>query len=102
MTAIILDDITPVRRARRTDPATSHAAAARVVFFATSQAGRILNALRLHGPMSPKQMFTFTGLDVAQCDRRRKEMLRAGVIRIALQDDGTPRTHEGCEVWEAL
>lgn len=92
----------PERAARASDPETSKAAARRAVTFARSQAGKILAALRLHGPMSPKQMFAFTGLDVAQCDRRRKEMIEAGLVRIAIGEDGKPATHEGCEVWEAV
>ncbi len=101
MTQIAID-FTPERAARPTDPETSKAAARRATHFASSQAGRILLALQQHGPMSPKQMFTHTGLDVAQCDRRRLEMIRAGFVRIKTLDDGAPATHEGCEVWEAI
>lgn len=98
---LAITDLTPIR-ARRTDPATSHRAAADSVRFVGSHAGRILQALRTHGPMSPKQMFHFTGLDVAQCDRRRKEMIEAGLVRIKTTNDGMSVTHEGCEVWEAV
>lgn len=88
--------------ARRHDPETSHVAARNAEKFAASHAGRILAALRLHGPMSPKQMFAFTGLDVAQCDRRRKEMIDAGLVRIKTLNDGAHATHMGCEIWEAV
>lgn len=98
---LAITDLTPIR-ARRTDPATSHRAAAESAKFAGPHAGRILAALKLHGPMSPKQMFDFTGLDVAQCDRRRKEMIEAGLVRIKTTNDGISVTHEGCEVWEAV
>ena len=89
-------------RARRSDPATSHQAAAKAEKFASSHAGRILAALQTHGPLSASQMYVFTGLSTVQCDRRRKEMIGAGLVRIKTMDDGHPVTHNGCEVWEAV
>lgn len=89
-------------RARRRDPSTSQRAAVNAVQFASSHAGRILAALKLHGPMSPKQMFDFTGLSVVQCDRRRKEMVEAGLVRIKTDAQGNTIEHDGCEVWEAV
>lgn len=90
------------RAARRIDPATSKAAARNAAAFANGHKARILAALKQHGPMSPAQMFTFTGLSVVQCDRRRVELIRAGLVRIATDDQGNPITHQGCEVWQAL
>lgn len=52
--------------------------------------------------MSPAQMFSFTGLSVVQIDRRRKEMITAGYVRLKRLDDGEVVKHEGCEVWEAV
>lgn len=95
-------DFDPAHAARRRDPETSHAAARNAEHFAGTHAGRILAALKTHGPMSPKQMFAFTGLSVVQCDRRRIELIRAGLVRIRTMDDGASVTHEGCEVWEAV
>lgn len=90
------------RASRRTDPDTSKAAARRAGAFANGHKARILAALKQHGPMSPAQMFTFTGLSVVQCDRRRIELIRDGLVRIATNDEGSPITHQGCEVWEAV
>lgn len=92
----------PETRARRHDPQTSKAAATASVEFSAGQKGRILAALRQHGPMSPKQMFDFTGLSVVQCDRRRKEMLSDGLIRIQRDAAGNVVEDRGCEVWEAI
>lgn len=89
-------------RARRRDPETSKRAGINAATFASSHAGRILQALRQHGPMSPAQMFTFTGLSVVQCDRRRKEMIGAGLVRVQTDAEGNPVEHDGCEVWEAV
>jgi predicted transcriptional regulator len=86
---------------RRSDPETSKAAASRAAVFATSHAGRILAALKQHGPMSPAQMYAHTGLSVVQCDRRRREMIEAGLVRIVTDEQGNHVTHEGCEVWQA-
>lgn len=88
-------------RARRRDPETSKRAGVNAAKFASSHAGRILQALRQHGPMSPAQMFTFTGLTTVQCDRRRKEMISAGLVRVQTDAAGNPVEHDGCEVWEA-
>lgn len=89
-------------RARKSDPATSQAAARNADKFASSHACRILAALKEHGPLSAAQMHQFTGLTTVQADRRRKEMIGAGLVRIKTMNDGHPVTHEGCEVWEAV
>ena len=83
-------------RCRRSDPSTSHAAAKKARRFASGQAVTILNALKQHGPLAPCQMFTFTGLTTTQADRRRKEMVLAGLIRVLDRDV------DGCAVWEAI
>ena len=82
--------------ARATDPATSHQAAAKARLFKGGQAANILAALVRHGPQGPKQLFDFTGLSVVQIDRRRKEMVQAGLIRVL------DREIDGCSVWEAV
>lgn len=88
--------------ARRTDPATSHVAATNARHFAGSHCSRILQALRTHGPMSPAQLFDHTGLSVVQIDRRRKEMINAGLVRIQVGESGKTIKHAGCEVWELV
>jgi hypothetical protein len=89
-------------RARKSDPATSHAAARKAERFAASQKGLLLAALKAHGPLSAAQMHQYTGLTTVQADRRRKDMIRAGLVRIKTMNDGHPVTHNGCEVWEAV
>lgn len=100
--AINFNSLAEAGRSRSNDPDTSKQAGKNAARFADSHAGRILAALKLHGPMSPKQMFDFTGLSVVQCDRRRKEMIELGLVRIKTMNDGAICTHEGCEVWEAV
>lgn len=82
-------------RARRNDPVTSHLAAKRSERFAESHAGRILAALREHGPMSAERLYDFTGLTIVQADRRLPEMQRMGLVR------PTGRVFGGCRIWEA-
>lgn len=89
------------KRARSNDPATSKEAAKRAALFAATQAARLVTALKKHGPLSPKQFYAYTGLSHIQADRRRKELIAAGHIRIKRMADGSPFLHEGCEVWEA-
>jgi hypothetical protein len=79
---LAITDLTPIR-ARRTDPATSHRAAADSVRFAGSHAGRILACLKTHGRRDTHQLSLITGLTIVQIDRRKKEMEEAGLIRTA-------------------
>lgn len=74
---MFLDDIKPV--ARRTDPQTSHDAANRAEKFAASHAGRILAALKEHGPGTPAALSGHTGLTVVQIDRRLPELRAIGL-----------------------
>ena len=66
-------DLQPVR-ARRTDPQTSHDAAKRAERFAATHAGKILAALKAHGPCTPEGLSMVTGLTVVQIDRRMYEL----------------------------
>ena len=83
---LAITDLTPIR-ARRTDPATSHRAAAQSVRFAGSHAGRILACLKTHGRRDTHQLSLITGLTIVQIDRRKKEMEEAGLIR-TVDDSG--------------
>ena len=76
--ALYFDDLQPVR-ARRTDPQTSHDAASRAERFAASHAGRILAALKEHGPGTPAALSGHTGLTVVQIDRRLPELRVIGL-----------------------
>lgn len=99
---ILFDDITPIRRARSTDPETSHTAAMRASAFSRTHAGRILLALQLHGPRSPKELEQLIGLTVVQIDRRTSELERQGFIRVVRLDDGADVVRDGCRVFEAI
>lgn len=75
-------------RARRTDPATSHAAAANAQRFAASHAGRILAALDKLGSATAHEVAKETGLSVVQVDRRRHELVKSGQVRLLAGPDG--------------
>lgn len=85
--------------ARRTDPATSHQAAARAARFAESHAGRILSALQ-DGPATAHNLSERTGLTVVQIDRRLPELAAAGKARVMMWGP-LPVTLDGFRVWEA-
>ena len=89
-------------RARRSDPSTSHTAAAMSVRFADSHGNRIVEALREHGRMSPVGIGGATGLTVVQIDRRCCELERAGRIRQVKDAMGNPVVWNLCRVWEAI
>ena len=89
-------------RARRSDPSTSHRAAAMSVRFADSHGNRIVEALREHGRMSPVGIGGMTGLTVVQVDRRVIELERAGRIRQVKDEVGNPVIWNDCRVWEAV
>lgn len=80
-------DTPPRHRARRTDPATSHAAAERSNAFAGSHVDKIVHALKLHGPSSPARLEWLTGLTLVQIDRRRQDGIKAGLFRVKTVDN---------------
>lgn len=77
-------------RARRRDPVSSHQAALKARDFQLTHAGRILAALRKHGPMCAHEIAECTGLTVVQVDRRAVELRRAGQVAISTDAGGTP------------
>ena len=85
-------------RARRTDPETSHKAAAKASKFAASHAGRILLALQQHGPRSAHglSLLIGLGLSVVQIDRRTVELQRLKLIV------PTGAVEAGFRVWAAV
>ncbi len=83
-------------RARNTDPNTSRAAAKRAERFATSHAGRILEALRVQ-PMTAREISAHTGLSVEQVCRRLPEITGASVVTRG----GLPLERDGYRVWMA-
>lgn len=95
------------RRARRTDPATSRDAARRAGAFAESHAGRILAALREHGPATAHELEPLVGLSYVQIDRRVGEMRRARLIEAQTDGGGEPVTRVTpsggrAQVWMAV
>lgn len=73
-------------RARRTDPTTSHQAAARAAYFADSHKDRIAKAMRwlasMNQPATADRIATASGLTVVQIDRRLPEMERADLVEV--------------------
>jgi len=71
--------IFPFPRARNSDPATSHAAAAAVT-TAAAHYGLIHAALILFGPSGKDRIASLAGLDPSQVARRLPEMRRLGLV----------------------
>lgn len=94
-------DFDATHAARRHDPETSHVAARNAEKFAASHAGRILAALKTHGPRSAHELEAIVGLSVVQIDRRLPDLKNAGFARVAQLDDGADRIVDGFRVWEA-
>ena len=78
-------DLIEKRRARRTDPDTSKAAAKRAERFANSHAGRILAVFEQHGGLwTADDLAQFLCLQIVQIDRRLHEIPqieRTGAVR---------------------
>jgi len=87
-------------RARRSDPSTSHHAAAMSARFANSHGNRIVEALKEHGRMSAQGIAGMSGLSIEQVDRRTIELQRKGLIAV-VQLDGCDLVWSGYRVWEA-
>lgn len=88
-------------RARRSDPATSHAAARNAERFADTHKGRILEALK-EGPRTAAGIAAMTGLTVVQVDRRLCELERAERIEYLATDDGLSVSVGGFRVLRAV
>lgn len=96
-----LDLTLPAPRARRTDPATSHRAAERANTFSPSHGERIVQTLREHGPLTPKQIAHRSGIDYVAVQRRMTELRARRMVRVLLSGEGEPLVLDGCRVWEA-
>lgn len=86
------------RRARKSDPETSHVAARRAARFAGSHKGRILSALAGEIRLSVREIAEATGLTVVQIDRRMVELQRDGRVGLIMVE-GRPLVVDGCRVW---
>jgi hypothetical protein len=97
----------PPPRARKRDPETSHAAAAKASRFSESHAGRIHVALT-QGPATAHELAERTGLTVVQIDRRLPDLAALKLARVVttdgkpVEEGGTPETRDGFRVWEAV
>ena len=80
-------------RARASDPDTSKRAAVRFR-GKPCQSHYVVIMGALWRPMIPPEIAKLTGLSVVQIDRRRKELLDVGAIRL------TGRVREGYQEWE--
>lgn len=93
MNKSIAQEFTPL--ARKTDPQTSIDAGRKAEKFRTTHARCIEQALKNCGPMIPPEIAAECRLSVVQIDRRRKEMVTAGVIKLGL-------VRGGYQTWELL
>ena len=81
MTQLTIFDLPPL--ARRTDPATSHAAAAQAKELQARHHRLILAALEQHGPMGKDAIAArIQGMDGVAVCRRLTELHRAGKIAL--------------------
>lgn len=91
----------PKKLARRSDPATSHAAAERAMRFAGSHRQQVLDALCEHGPMTVDMIAKRTGLKSQQINKRTPDLERAGLIELTGRelpsDSGCPERE-----WRAI
>jgi hypothetical protein len=90
-------------RSRRSDPATSHQAAARVPKFEGAHFKAILTVLHLHGPLtiygiSERACSLRWHLDHVQVARRMGELERAGKVRRSGETRPGPSGSQ-CAVW---
>jgi predicted ArsR family transcriptional regulator len=88
-------------RARASDPMTSVTTAIQSSRFAESHAGRILAALKLHGPMTAHEL-GIVGLTVVQADRRLPELASKRLVSVVKTNDGVDLVRGGCRVWGAV
>lgn len=94
----------PPPRARRSDPATSHIAAARVREFASGHFSAILAALTAPGA-TIYELAARTGIDHVAIARRMSELEKLGRVRVQRDPQGREVTRPGrsgrpCRVWE--
>lgn len=87
-------DIFELPRARKRDPETSHAAAAKAATFAVSHRNRIMAALT--EPSTPRELSERSGIDYVAVQRRMVELQRLG---LAVPTD---ERRDGCRVWRRV
>jgi predicted ArsR family transcriptional regulator len=76
--------------ARRTDPDTSHQAAASMVHIAGLQAREVLEALRRYGSMTYTEIASLAGLEPHAVGRRLSELRRLELVERLSETRVTP------------
>lgn len=90
-----------MKRARGSDPETSHQAAARVIDFAHGHYALILGSLKVHGDQTIHELEATTRLDHHAVARRTAELHDAN--RIEPTGETKPSPHgRRCRVWKLL
>jgi hypothetical protein len=93
-----MDYSAPVRRARRTDPITSKAAAVNAEKFTGGHYALILAALDRIQTGTAQEIGQAAGLTVVQCARRLPELQKAGLVYVITQG-GMPLVRDGFRCW---
>ncbi len=88
----------PAPRARSTDPATSHDAAASMRDVAAQQAAAILAHLRTHGPATADGLDAAIGWRPTTAGRRLAELERVGQVR-RLATTALTRSGRAAQLW---
>jgi hypothetical protein len=99
-----MDDMADLPRARATDPATSHSAAAMVCHIANSHKIRILEAIKSVSDRTlgatAGEIAAASGLSVVQVDRRLIELQRENRAYV-VKYSGGDLVRGGYRVWKA-
>lgn len=89
------------KRARRSDPATSHAAAAKLGEFAHAHHAKILGTLMTQGPGTIYEIGKRIGIDHVAVARRMSELAAKRVVRPSGSQRRGP-SGRMCSEWEAI
>jgi hypothetical protein len=96
---------TALHLARARDPLTSHLAAQRSRTFATGHAERVCHALATCLQITPEkgataaEIATEADLTIEQCCRRLPELLKAGRVRVLVDEHGYDVIRAGFRCW---
>jgi hypothetical protein len=91
----------PVAHARRTDPSTSHEAAAEVTKKLTAYQESVMNLFLIRGEMTDVDLQNYYGLSAGSTFRtRRSELVKMGKLR----NSGRKRVQDGSNriIWEIV
>ena len=95
------DHIKIVRRSRRTDPDTSHAAAKKAERFIPTHKAKILEAL-IEGPRTAGGIAAMTGLSVEQVARRMPELQDSRKVEFVKDELFNAVVVDGYRVWKLI